>query len=86
MYDKRMLPDRLRKVLNATPGVLGRWCLGRPRGCVGGGAGPGGDGGGGRGGRGERGGRVGGGGKAEGGGKRQLTLFEGGAGKDGATK
>ena len=34
MYGKRILPDRLRKVLNATPGCLENWCLGRPRGSM----------------------------------------------------
>ena len=34
LYGKRILPDRLRKVLNATPGVLEHWCLGRSRGSM----------------------------------------------------
>ena len=34
LYGKAILPDRLRKVLNATPGVLEYWCLGRSRGSM----------------------------------------------------
>ena len=34
MYGKRILPDRLRKVLSATPGLLERWCLDRSRSSV----------------------------------------------------
>eukprot|EP00969_Alexandrium_andersonii_P228770 10103732-Alexandrium_andersonii.AAC.1 len=32
LYGKRILPDRLRKVLNGKPGHLEHWCPGRPNG------------------------------------------------------
>ena len=34
LYGKSILPDSLRKVLNATPGVLEHWCPGRSRGSM----------------------------------------------------
>ena len=34
LYGKIIMPDRLRKVLNATPGGLEHWCLGRSRGSM----------------------------------------------------